>query len=58
MKEKKFREAYEAYKKASEIDPRYANSYFGMASCQKSFKEYDKALENYDKFISYLFYLA
>ncbi len=27
-----------------QADPNYANAYFGMASCQKSFGEYEKAL--------------
>ena len=29
---------YELYKKASEVDPKYANAYFGMATCNKEFK--------------------
>ena len=45
------KQAYEFYKKANEADPKYANAYFGMAACQKTFKEYDNALENYDKYI-------
>jgi tetratricopeptide (TPR) repeat protein len=44
MKQNKHREAYEAYKKCAETDPKYANAYFGMASCQKTFKEYENAL--------------
>jgi tetratricopeptide (TPR) repeat protein len=44
-------EAYPNYKKAAETDPNYENAYFGMASCQKEFGEYEKALENYNKFI-------
>lgn len=51
MKQFKHREAYEAYKKAAEVNPKYANAYFGMASCQKNFKEYENALANYNKFL-------
>ena len=40
VKEKNNKLAFENYKKAAETDPKYCNAYFGMASCQKSFKEY------------------
>lgn len=33
MKQSKPKEAFEAYKKAAETNPKYANAYFGMASC-------------------------
>lgn len=38
MKQSNFEKAFEAYQKAAETDPNYANAYFGMASCQKRFK--------------------
>ena len=43
--------AFENYKKAAETDPNYANAYFGMASVQKSWKQYENSLENYNKFV-------
>jgi len=30
----------------------YANAYFGMASVQKSWKQYENALKNYDHFVA------
>jgi len=32
-KSDKVEEAFELYKKIVEIDPNYANAYFGMANC-------------------------
>lgn len=43
-KSDKVEEAFELYKKIVEIDPNYANAYFGMANCQKYFKNYESAL--------------
>ena len=57
MKQSKPKEAFEAYKKCAETDPNYANAYFGMASCQKNFKEYENALKNYNKFLESFIYL-